>query len=258
MLRGRILIIDECDRYTTYEIDSMEEHSIEPFEKMVQIRNKLEALIKFLERTRDSMISSSPSSGMRRTIISIIEKCSHELTRLRSELTEGVDLVSNFEILALIHGATYIFSTMMEIISYRSAIVWPTIVHDEEVLQQLYALAYTKIAGIQLELTKFITSTNIYCRLQPIGRLEPIGRVIFATMQRPFRGHRDKTVLDCVLRYKALNMESELKSVVRSTLKLGKEIEERLHPNMDFYLGLGWFEEMASSGGRSEKNESKI
>ena len=234
----------ECDSYTAYEIESMEEQNIGLFGKMVKIQNKLEELIEFLQYIKDSLKdSSSPSSRKLRTTVLNIKNCSHELTRLKSELTEGLDLVSNFEILALIHGGPYFLYDDGDA-SHCSTIVWPTIVHDEQVLQQLDPLTYAKIARIQLELTKLITSTNIYCRL-PIGHLEPIGRVIFAMIQRPFRGRRDKTMLDCILHYKAFNMESELKSVVESTLKLGKEIEERLNPAMDFYLGLGWFEEMA-------------
>jgi hypothetical protein len=127
------------------------------------------------------------------------------------------DDVSDFEVCVLLFGAVRIFSTMRYIIFDSSTMIWPGVIHDGQTLQQLFSIVYTKIAEIQLELTKFVVSPKSFPKVPDVIKF------MLGELYNPIKQYGNSVY---TLYYGALNMQPEFESVIKCISDLGKELEQ--------------------------------
>ena len=116
--------------------------------------------------------------------------------------------------LYLILNPTLWFYAMADTIFFRSMIKWPKEINNEEVLLQMYSITHKKVAEIQLELSRFLGSIKW-------SSLDPVSNLIF------YRYAGDKSALwSTVYFYHNLDMDSEIRQVIKSIIKLNEEIKD--------------------------------
>jgi DNA-binding transcriptional ArsR family regulator len=138
-----------------------------------------------------------------------------ETISMSSHDTSSDDLLKKVgeNITFLILTPIALFYVVVDIIFYRSIIKWIRQIKDERALSQVYSIAYSKIAEIQLELSKFIESVKVMPlesdKLVVAGRRGELGN--------------SKTA---VYIYNASGMKSEIKGVMDSITALNEDIKE--------------------------------
>jgi len=122
------------------------------------------------------------------------------------EHEEGIDF--------LIRTPVSLFYVLVDLVFYRSIIKWPEQIKDKEVLSQMYSVVYNKIAEIQFELSRFIKSIKTV-PLYPVSMIVK-GRPSFFDI-----GLKESADI-----YHILEMDSEMKQVLNSIIKLNEDIKE--------------------------------
>jgi hypothetical protein len=107
-----------------------------------------------------------------------------------------------------------LFYVVTDIMFFRSTIKWPKEINDKEMLLLIYSISYKKISEIQFELSRFLESIKL-------GPFDPIKILI---------SHRyvgDKPDFwSVVYFYQELNMDSEIRRIIKSIIKLNEEIKD--------------------------------
>lgn len=148
------------------------------------------------------------------TPASLVKQMISDTRESLSELNASIDDIIKYEVIFLTDTPIFIFYYLIDIILYRSTMIWPTTINNKKALATLYSITYTKVAEFQLELTNFLTSAKIYRIQKPINHI--------AIMRESL-----KNALPTYLHfYKALNMKSEIEAITNSILEVSREIQD--------------------------------
>jgi hypothetical protein len=176
----------EIAKYQDSEIENLEK-SIQRSEKLIdrirketdRIRKETDRIRKETDRIRKETDRIEKGTLNRENVFQLI----HELA-LVARSFEGVfieskslyeDMVSDLRersthmsFYTLSRGAVIVFYSMIDVILFRSTVVWPNMINDKETLRKLYGITFAKVAEIQIQLSIFLKSTEVYPISNPV------------------------------------------------------------------------------------------
>jgi hypothetical protein len=211
----------EIIKYQEFEMKNLAE-SIEKSQKVVERLNiqndRVETRATNLEQLFQKI--AQMSSVSKSDFVHLGQQLAYQRSLLiesRSETENAVssmkDLSSRMDIDTLNRGAVIIFYSMIDVILFRSTVVWPALINDKETLRKLYGITYSKVAEIQLQLSKFLRSSQLF----------PISNPVEFIAELKGSRHRLSTYL---LFYWGANMQEEIGPVIHCISNISVEIKK--------------------------------
>ena len=181
---------------------------LDKFEKQIRIKEVRREANRIIRKI------SELKSNDKEKILAEIKK--QDFTKIDSFFESYQDLMKRFEedIDFPIRIPISLFYVLVDLVFYRSIFKWPEQIKDKEVLSQMYSVVYNKIAEIQFELSRFIKSIKV-------APLDPVSMILGG--RSSFLDPGLKVFADI---YHILGMDSEMKQVLNSIIKLNEDIKE--------------------------------
>ena len=142
------------------------------------------------------------------------KKHTSEVGKPTSENSEDLVKVIRENPLYFIFDAVSLFYVVVDIMFFRSTVKWPKEINNKEVMLQMYSITYEKIAEIQFELSSFLESIRF-------GPFDPVSLLI---NRRYTEGRPD--FWSTVYFYLEVNMDSEIRNIIKSIIKLNQDIKD--------------------------------
>lgn len=182
--------------------------TLDKFEKEIRMKEVRKEADRIIRRISDL------KSNDKEKILAEIKKL--DFTKIDSFFASYQDLMKRFEedIDFPIRIPISLFYVLVDLVFYRSILKWPEQIEDKEVLSQMYSVVYNKIAEIQFELSRFIKSIKVV-------PLDPVSMILHG--RSSFLNPGLKVFADI---YHILEMDSEMKQVMNSILRLNEDIKE--------------------------------
>lgn len=153
----------------------------------------------------------------------------NKITSLKNELKLVLQKLENPGITLSVVGPILILKTLVYANSCRSTIIWPQIIKDKQTLKKLYFIVYTKIAEIQLHLTRFLRSFDkLFAKIEDAITKYAVYKYFSSDNMMDFIS------LDWFTYYELTDARIEILAVLKSMTWMTKEIEE--HGGYNFGL----------------------
>lgn len=121
-----------------------------------------------------------------------------------------------------------IFYTMVDACLFRFLFIWSQKIPDQQVLQQLYSMVFSKIAGMQSHLSEILKSEET----------TDANKDMEAFMLERFRGSKgSRPILLYLDSFKKLRMEKEIEPVIDTLWRVIGDLQPKVYPEPKLY---GW------------------
>ena len=171
----------DTSKWDESDVSRYQEFEIESYKNLVKMERRIGAELHRVGRRKEYTAYTqsildlkhlrhklSESSHSNSTMKELIRKSELQLSQLETDIKKIeaalYRLPNNIryhEGFILIEGATMIFYALRDTVFFRSTMIGPNKVQDEETLKKLYSIVYAMLTRIQIKLSKFINSTSI-------------------------------------------------------------------------------------------------
>jgi len=193
---------------------------------LAELEDFKQAFIELLKKSKEIIDSNkrhpyhpTALNGMKRLQVVVMDEIPQAVNR-KAPIKEEIDrmlksyqnAIQEASTVLLVKEPISIFYMVADIIFYRSVVKWSEQITDMETLAQLYAVVYSKLAQIHLELSKFIKST--------------VGTALLSMNIDLIAEGRKERVTDLTLTfdtYRTVGMDAEIRKVIHTIQKIDKE-----------------------------------
>jgi predicted transcriptional regulator len=133
----------------------------------------------------------------------------------------------------LVENLFHIFYSMVDAYLFRFLFIWSRKISDQQVLQQLYSMVFSKIADMQTRISESFKSTT----------LRDINNFIAPFIVERFRGYigvdeepkGSRTFLQYLDSFKEFGLEKEIEAVIDSLWKIIGDLQQYVYPEPRIY-----------------------
>jgi hypothetical protein len=162
----------EIAKYQDFEIENLGK-SIQRSKKLTErLDNLTDRINKATDRINKATDKIEQGTLDRENVVQLASDILADTSSQRSLYIESISNLkersTHMSFYTLSRGAVIVFYSMIDVILFRSTVVWPNMINDKETLHKLYGITYAKVADIQIQLSKFLKSTEIYPISNPV------------------------------------------------------------------------------------------
>jgi hypothetical protein len=167
---------------------------------------------------------------------SLVELDTEHISATLARKTSPNDASMSIEFLEklgrLVGNLFYIFYSMVDAYLFRFLFIWSQKISDQQVLQQLYSMVFSKIADMQTRISESFKSTT----------LRDINNFTAPFVVEKFRGSREfegskgsRTFVRYLDSFKEFGLEKEIEAVIDSLWKIIGDLQQYVYPEPRIY-----------------------